>query len=53
MDPLILGALLVISFLVAFSIGGNDEAMAPAVGARVFTVRAAVLIGGLIAAQGS
>jgi PiT family inorganic phosphate transporter len=53
LDPLLLGALLAISFLVAFSIGGNDEAMAPAVGARVFTVRAAVAIGGLITIAGA
>jgi len=53
LDPLLLGVLLVISFLVAFSIGGNDEAMAPAVGAKVFTVRAAVLIGGLITVVGA
>jgi len=53
LEPLLLGALLVISFLVAFSIGGNDEAMAPAVGARVFTVRAAVLIGGFITIIGA
>ncbi|TFG28579.1 inorganic phosphate transporter [Candidatus Thorarchaeota archaeon] len=53
MEPLILGALLVISFLVAFSIGGNDEAMAPAVGAKVFTVRAAVLIGAFITVIGA
>ena len=53
MDPLLLGILLVISFLVAFSIGGNDEAMAPAVGAKVFTVRAAVLIGGAITIIGA
>lgn len=53
MDPLILGALLIISFLVAFSIGGNDEAMAPAVGAKIFTVRAAVLIGGVITIIGA
>jgi PiT family inorganic phosphate transporter len=45
--------LLAISFLVAFSIGGNDEAMAPAVGARVFTVRAAVAIGGVITIVGA
>lgn len=37
----------------AFSIGGNDEAMAPAVGARVFTVRAAVAIGALITIIGA
>ena len=53
MEPLILGALLAISFLVAFSIGGNDEAMAPAVGAKVFTVRAAVLIGAVITVIGA
>jgi PiT family inorganic phosphate transporter len=53
LDPLLLGSLLAISFLVAFSIGGNDEAMAPAVGARVFTVRAAVAIGGLITIAGA
>lgn len=53
MEPLLLGALLIISFLVAFSIGGNDEAMAPAVGAKVFTVRAAVSIGALITIAGA
>jgi len=53
LDPLILGALLFISFLVAFSIGGNDEAMAPAVGARVFSVRAAVSIGAVITVFGA
>jgi PiT family inorganic phosphate transporter len=53
LDPLLLGSLLAISFLVAFSIGGNDEAMAPAVGARVFTVRAAVAIGGVITIVGA
>jgi inorganic phosphate transporter, PiT family len=53
LDPLLLGTLLAISFLVAFSIGGNDEAMAPAVGAKVFTVRAAVLIGGVITIIGA
>jgi PiT family inorganic phosphate transporter len=53
LDPLLLGCLLAISFLVAFSIGGNDEAMAPAVGARVFTVRAAVAIGGVITIAGA
>ncbi len=53
MEPVLLGVLLIISFLVAFSIGGNDEAMAPAVGAQVFTVRAAVLIGGIITIIGA
>ena len=48
MDLLTLIIILVIGFIVAFSIGSNDEAMAPAVGAKVFTVRAAVLIGGFI-----
>jgi len=53
LDLLLLGILLVIGFLVAFSIGGNDEAMAPAVGAKVFTVRAAVAIGAIITAVGA
>jgi PiT family inorganic phosphate transporter len=53
LEPLLLGALLIISFLVAFSIGGNDEAMAPAVGAKVFTVRAAVAIGAIITIIGA
>ncbi|NHI83946.1 MAG: anion permease [Candidatus Thorarchaeota archaeon] len=53
LEPLLLGALLVISFLVAFAIGSNDEAMAPAVGANVFTVRTAVLIGGFITIVGA
>ena len=53
MDPLLLGSLLVIGFVVAFAIGGNDEAMAPAVGAGVFTIRAAVSIGGAITIFGA
>jgi PiT family inorganic phosphate transporter len=53
LDLLLLGILLFISFLVAFSIGGNDEAMAPAVGAKVFTVRAAVAIGAIITVVGA
>jgi PiT family inorganic phosphate transporter len=52
-DPLLLGALLVISFLVAFAIGSNDEAMAPAVGAQVWTVKTAVIIGGVITVIGA
>jgi PiT family inorganic phosphate transporter len=40
--------LLVICFIVAFAIGSNDETMSPAVGARVFTINLAVLIGGFI-----
>lgn len=53
MDLLLLGALFVISFIVAFSIGGNDEAMAPAVGAKVFTVRAAVAVGAFVTVIGA
>ncbi|MDF1537592.1 MAG: inorganic phosphate transporter [Candidatus Thorarchaeota archaeon] len=48
MEPLLLLAVLLICFIVAFAIGSNDETMSPAVGARVFTVRAAVVIGGAI-----
>ncbi|MFX1482140.1 MAG: anion permease [Promethearchaeota archaeon] len=40
--------LLVIAFIVAFAIGSNDETMSPAVGAHVFSVRTAVLIGAFI-----
>ncbi len=53
MDSLLLGALLVIGFIVAFAIGGNDEAMSPAVGARVFTVNVAVLIGAVVTIIGA
>ena len=46
--PLLLVAVLIICFIVAFAIGSNDETMSPAVGARVFTINAAILIGGII-----
>jgi PiT family inorganic phosphate transporter len=39
--------LLFIAFLAAFSIGGNDETLSPAVGGRVFSVRRAVIIGAI------
>ena len=45
MALLLLAALLAIGFVVAFAIGSNDETMSPAVGAQVFTVRTAVLLG--------
>ncbi|MHA1906599.1 MAG: anion permease [Candidatus Thorarchaeota archaeon] len=48
LDPLLLIAVLVICFIVAFAIGSNDETMSPAVGARVFTINLAILIGGII-----
>ncbi len=48
MDLLLLIALLVVGFIVAFAIGSNDETMAPAVGARVFSVTTAVLLGAVI-----
>jgi PiT family inorganic phosphate transporter len=47
LDPVAL-ILLVIAFIVAFAIGSNDETMSPAVGAHVFSVRTAVLIGAFI-----
>lgn len=53
LDPLLLVLLLTICFVVAFAIGSNDEAMAPAVGARVFTINVAVLIGGIITVIGA
>ncbi len=45
---LVLVALLLIGFIVAFAIGSNDETMSPAVGAGVFTVKVAVLLGAII-----
>jgi PiT family inorganic phosphate transporter len=39
--------MLIVGFVVAFAIGSNDEAMAPAVGAQVFTVKTAVIIGAI------
>ncbi len=48
MDLLLLIALLLVGFIVAFAIGSNDETMAPAVGARVFSVTTAVLLGAVI-----
>ncbi len=53
MDPLLLVLLLTICFIVAFAVGSNDEAMAPAVGAKVFTINVAVLIGGTITLIGA
>jgi PiT family inorganic phosphate transporter len=46
-DPLLLAVLLGIAFLAAFSIGGNDETLSPAVGGKVFSVRRAVIIGAI------
>ncbi|MFW9769996.1 MAG: inorganic phosphate transporter [Candidatus Thorarchaeota archaeon] len=53
MDPLLLLAVLVLGFVVAFAIGGNDEAMAPAVGARIFSLNIAVTLGGLLSIIGA
>lgn len=53
MDPLLLLVVLVIGFIVAFAIGGNDEAMSPAVGARIFSLNAAVVLGGLLSVAGA
>lgn len=53
MDLLLLLAVLVIGFIVAFAIGGNDEAMSPAVGARIFSLNTAVILGGLLSVAGA
>ncbi|MFW9973860.1 MAG: anion permease [Candidatus Thorarchaeota archaeon] len=53
MDPLLLLAVLGLGFVVAFAIGGNDEAMSPAVGARIFSLNVAVLLGGLLSVIGA
>jgi PiT family inorganic phosphate transporter len=44
---------LFIGFVVAFAIGGNDEAMSPAVGARIFSLNTAVILGGLLSVIGA
>jgi PiT family inorganic phosphate transporter len=46
-EPIILGAALLLGFVVAFTIGANDETMTPAVGAGLLSLSIAVLIGGL------
>ncbi len=48
MELYLLLVLLIICFIVAFAIGSNDETMSPAVGARIFSIRLAVIIGGII-----
>ncbi|MFW9806644.1 MAG: inorganic phosphate transporter [Candidatus Thorarchaeota archaeon] len=53
MEPLLLLAVLVLGFVVAFAIGGNDEAMSPAVGARIFSLNTAVVLGGLLSIAGA
>ena len=44
MDPLLFTVLLLLGFVVAFAIGSNDEAMAPAVGAGVLSLNIAVVV---------
>ncbi|MFX0106913.1 MAG: inorganic phosphate transporter [Candidatus Hodarchaeota archaeon] len=46
LEPFII-AMLIVGFIVAFAIGSNDEAMAPAVGAKVWTIRTAIIIGAI------
>ncbi|MFX1507193.1 MAG: anion permease [Promethearchaeota archaeon] len=46
-EPIILGAALLLGFVVAFTIGANDETMTPAVGAGLLSLSIAVLIGGI------
>lgn len=53
MDILILIAVLILGFVVAFAIGGNDEAMSPAVGARIFSLNTAVILGGVLSIVGA
>lgn len=45
---LTLAVLLFIGFFVAFAIGSNDETMSPAVGARVFSLGTAVVLGAFV-----
>ncbi|MFX0185396.1 MAG: anion permease [Candidatus Hodarchaeota archaeon] len=46
-EPIIIGAALLIGFIVAFTIGANDETMTPAVGAGLLSLSIAVVIGGI------
>ena len=46
-EPIILGAALLLGFVVAFTIGANDETMTPAVGSGLLSLSIAVLIGGI------
>ncbi|UCG01406.1 MAG: inorganic phosphate transporter [Candidatus Heimdallarchaeota archaeon] len=46
-EPIILGAALLLGFVVAFTIGANDETMTPAVGAGLLSLSVAVIIGGI------
>ncbi|GAB4324218.1 MAG: inorganic phosphate transporter [Promethearchaeota archaeon] len=44
--------LVVMGFLIAFAIGANDESMSTTVGSGTFSVRSAVLVGGVVAFLG-
>lgn len=46
-DPILLVFALILGSFVAFSIGASDETMAPAVGAGIFSLGTAVLLGGI------
>lgn len=46
-EPIIVGAALLLGFVVAFTIGANDETMTPAVGAGLLSLGVAVVIGGI------
>ncbi|MHA2202692.1 MAG: inorganic phosphate transporter, partial [Candidatus Hodarchaeales archaeon] len=46
-EPIILGAALLLGFVVAFTVGANDETMTPAVGAGLLSLSVAVVIGGI------
>lgn len=52
-DPVLLSVAIVIGFIVAFSIGSNDESMAPAVGSGVFSLRLALALGASFAVFGA
>ncbi|NWF96085.1 MAG: inorganic phosphate transporter [Candidatus Thorarchaeota archaeon] len=52
-EVLLLVVMLAFGFLVAFAIGSNDEAMSPAVGSKVLTLRTAVCLGACISLVGA
>jgi phosphate/sulfate permease len=53
-DPtIIIVVFLIISIMISFGIGGNDETMAPIVGARLLTLKQALIIAFILALAGA
>ena len=53
-DPtIIIATFMIISIIIAFGIGGNDETMAPIVGARILTMKQVLIIAFILALAGA